>query len=293
MVRPHNFRVNPETENDNSFQIKGIKNQILSKDAYIEVTNVVEALKEKGVKVNLFEDTDNKTPDSVFPNNWFSTHAGGHICIYPIKAENRRHERRPDILEFIKHKYRVQDIIDYSGLEFDGLYLEGTGAMVLDHLERVAYAIRSDRTNPIVLERFCTQFNFEPMVFDAQDHHRKSIYHTNVLMCIATEFALISLDMIIDSNRSKEICNRLSSPGREIINLTKHQIASFAGNAIELQGSNHRILAISSTAYKALTQKQIKAIESYVEILPMTVDTIEMAGGSIRCMIAGNHLIER
>ena len=163
-------------------------------------------------------------------------------------APSRRKERRHDVIEMLKRDYRVQDVIDYSGLEPDGLFLEGTGAMVLDHIDRVAYAVRSNRTDPVALERFCTHFNYEPMVFDALDAEARAVYHTNVLMCIATDFVLIGLDMIADEPRKAEIVQRFEASGRDVIGLSQAQIAGFAGNAIELHGAGGRLLALSSTA---------------------------------------------
>ncbi|MBT6032502.1 MAG: amidinotransferase, partial [Kordiimonadaceae bacterium] len=272
---------------------EGLDQTALAKSAYEEASKASRLLEANGIKVHIFEDETTKTPDSVFPNNWFSTHPGGHIAIYPMFAENRRTERRYDIIEMLKRDYRVQDIIDYSGLEPDGLYLEGTGAMVLDHIDRVAYAIKSNRTDPVALERFCTHFNYEPMVFDALDETGTPIYHTNVLMCIATNFVMIGLDMIIDVQRRQEIVDRFESSGRHVIALTNDQIANFAGNALELQGNNGRVLALSSTAYKALTNDQLELIERSTTILPLDIPTIEMAGGSVRCMLAGVHLLPR
>ena len=171
MVRPHHFTVNEETASDNCFQALADRGEDLEAAAYQEITQAAETLRSHGITVHLFEDTGRETPDSVFPNNWFSTHPGGHVAIYPMKAVSRRRERRYDVIEMLKTRYRVQEVIDYSGLEPDGLFLEGTGAMVLDHIDRVAYAVRSDRTDPIALERFSTDFNFEPMVFDARDQN--------------------------------------------------------------------------------------------------------------------------
>lgn len=293
MVRPHNFTVNTETAIDNVFQAPSGAGDDFSREAYDEITAAVETLREQGVTVHLFEDRGNDTPDSVFPNNWFSTHSGGHVAIYPMKAENRRRERRSDVIEFLKRRYRVQDIIDYSGLEVDGLYLEGTGAMVLDHVDRVAYAVRSDRTDPIALERFATHFNFEPMVFDARDEHGTPVYHTNVLMCVGTDVALIGSEMITDSARRAEIVQRLTTSGRAVIELTPAQIASFAANALELQGARSRVLALSTTAAKVLTAAQRTTIESVLRIVPLHIPTIEKAGGSVRCTLAGVHLTPR
>lgn len=296
MIRPHRFHPNPETASDNAFQRTPVSrtSQQIAKDAYDEVTEVARTLEAEGVTVHIFEDRGEKeTPDSVFPNNWFSTHSGGHIAVYPMFSLSRRRERRYDILEMLKAEYRVQDIIDYSCLEYDDLFLEGTGAMVIDHLARVAYTARSNRANAIALERFCTHFNFEPMAFDTADENGNPIYHTNVMMCIGTEFAMAGFDIISDESRRKEIYNRLAEMGREIISLDQNQINNFAGNAIELAGSNGCILAISSRAAASLTEDQKKIIEKSAKLVELSVPTIEMAGGSIRCMLAGIHLSRR
>lgn len=293
MVRPHNFAVNKETASDNSFQQKPESEERLATKAYDEITRAAATLEAHGVVVHLFEDNGVVTPDSVFPNNWFSTHTGGHVAIYPMKAENRRLERRFDIIEMLKARYRVQDVIDYSGLEPDGLFLEGTGAMVLDHIDRVAYAARSDRTDPIALERFCTHFNYEPMAFDAQDEDGQRIYHTNVLMCVATDFALVGLQMISNAMRRDEIIRRLERAGRQVIALTNQQIRCFAGNALELQGRQERILALSTTALSSLDTRQIEEIEKSARPVALDIPTIEKSGGSVRCTLAGIHLFPR
>lgn len=295
MIRPHHFSPNKETAKDNAFQKTGeeFSQYDITQSAYQEASAAAKKLESVGVKVHIFEDEGTETPDSVFPNNWFSTHPGGHVAVYPMFAENRRLERRYDVIEMLKQEYRVQDIIDYSGLEPDGLFLEGTGAMVLDHIERVAYAIKSNRTDPVALERFCTHFNYEPMVFDALDEGGTPIYHTNVLMCIATDFVMIGVDMISDKHRSAEIVGRFKSSGRNVIMLTNEQIANFAGNALELQSDNGRVLALSSRALNALTKDQLEVIERSVSLLPLDIPTIELAGGSVRCMLAGVHLLPR
>lgn len=294
MVRPHRFTVNTETAADNRFQLADDGGGgDLAAAAYAEITRAAATLEGHGVTVHLFEDGGGDTPDSVFPNNWFSTHAGGHVALYPMKAPSRRRERRQDILEMLKSRYRVQDVIDYSGLEADGLFLEGTGAMVLDHVGRVAYAARSDRTDPIALERFATHFNFEPMAFDARDEDGALIYHTNVLMCVATSFAMIGLDMIADRKRRAEIIGRLERSGRQVIALTNRQVRAFAGNAMELQARGGRILALSATALAALERGQIETIAATATPVPLDIPTIEKAGGSVRCTLAGIHLTPR
>lgn len=296
MIRPHGFAPNPETAADNAFQRAARPGtaQEVAEAARREVTAAAQRLQAEGVRVHLFDDRGERdTPDSVFPNNWFSTHAGGHVALYPMCLPSRRRERRADIIESLKAGYRVQDVVDYSGLEHDGLYLEGTGAMVLDHLARVAYTARSNRADPLALERFCAHFNFEPMLFDTADARGRPIYHTNVLMCVATEFALVGLDMIPDARRAAQVCDRLRESGREVIALDARQIAGFAGNAIELTGRDGRLLALSQRAFDSLGERERAAIGRSARLLPLSVPTIEMAGGSVRCMMAGIHLSPR
>lgn len=296
MIRPHGFTPNPETAADNAFQTRAGKAsaQALARSAYREVTAAAERLQSEGVRVHLFEDRGERdTPDSVFPNNWFSTHPGGHVALYPMYCENRRRERRPEIIETLKADYRVQEVIDYSGLEHDGLFLEGTGAMVLDHMARVAYVARSNRADQVALERFSTHFNFEPIAFDTCDPMGRPVYHTNVLMCVATAFAMVGFDLIPDRRRADEVRARLEESGREVIALSAEQIANFAGNAIELSGQGGRILALSQRAFDSLTAPQKAVIERSARLVPLAVPTVEMAGGSVRCMIAGIHLAPR
>ncbi|NLG20195.1 MAG: amidinotransferase [Actinomycetales bacterium] len=297
MIRPHRFTPNPETAADNAFQVAAPGDpRALAESAYQEVTRAAEILESAGITVHLFDDEDATRPDSVFPNNWFSTHAGGRVALYPMYAPSRRTERRPDIIEMLKEQYRVQDVIDYSGLEYDDIFLEGTGAMVLDHVSRIAYTARSRRADPVVLERFCTAFGYEPMAFDAADGDGTPIYHTNVLMCIAADFVLIGLDMITDPQRRQVVAQRLSGRRgtRPVINLSPRQIHDFAGNAIELEGHDgERFLALSTRAAATLTDEQREIIERTCTLLPLDVPTIELAGGSVRCMVAGIHLDAR
>jgi hypothetical protein len=295
MIRPHHFIPNPETVADNAFQEQSVVDDAaaVAASAYEEVTGAAAALSAAGITVHLFDDDSTTSPDSVFPNNWFSTHSGGHVAIYPMFSPSRRNERRMDVIELLKRDYRVQDVIDYSGLEHDDVFLEGTGAMVLDHVTRVAYAARSHRADPIALERFCTNFGYEPIAFDAVDGGGTPIYHTNVLMCIATDFALVGLGLIPDARRRDQVRERLAAPGREIIDLTEAQIRDFAGNAIELQGTRSRVLALSRRALDSLATEQVATVQRYCELLPLDVSTIERAGGSVRCMIAGIHLDPR
>ena len=296
MVRPHRFHPNPETAADNTFQILATTQPAAetARRAHAEVTAAAAQLEAAGMRVHLFDDLgERNTPDSVFPNNWFSTHVGGHVAIYPMVADSRRRERRSDVIELLKAEYRVQDVIDYAGLEADGVYLEGTGAMVLDHIARVAYTALSNRADPVALERFCTHFNYEPMVFATADAQGRPCYHTNVMLCVGTEFAMGGFHMITDAARRDAVRERLRETGRVVIELTTHQIGEFAGNALELRGSQGRVLALSHRAAASLTPAQRGTIERSARLLPLAVPTIEQAGGSVRCMLAGVHLARR
>ncbi|MBN3752096.1 amidinotransferase [Paraburkholderia sp. Tr-20389] len=299
MVRPHCFTPNPETAADNAFQhapvaYDGDARALLSNAAHDEVTIAAQTLSDAGVRVHLFDDLGgDSTPDSVFPNNWFSTHAGGHVALYPMYSSNRRRERRADVIELLKSEYRVQDVVDYSGLEHDEIFLEGTGAMVLDHVARIAYTARSRRANPVALERFCTHFGFEPMCFDTADSNGEPVYHTNVMMSVATEFALVGFDVISDPIRREHVQRRLVETGRTVIALDNGQLNNFAGNALELTARDGRLLALSRRAFDCLTQRQRRLIERSARLLPLDVPTIELAGGSVRCMLAGIHLARR
>lgn len=299
MIRPHRFHPNPETAADNAFQCAPPSSHATAADAIAEaardeVTEAAQRLSDAGVHVHIFDDFgERSTPDSVFPNNWFSTHPGGHVALYPMYSGNRRRERRTDVIDMLKSEYRVQDVIDFSGLEYDDLFLEGTGAMVLDHVARVAYTARSRRADPVALERFCTHFNFEPLCFDTAGRDGQPIYHTNVMMSVATDFALVGLDVIRDAARREEIHRRLAQTGRTVIGLDTAQIDNFAGNAIELTGRLGRVLALSQRAFDCLSLRQRRLIERSAQLLPLDVPTIEMAGGSVRCMLAGIHLAKR
>lgn len=295
MVRPHRFHPNPETAADNAFQSPAAQaRDAIARSAHAEVTAAAAQLHAAGVRVHLFEDTGERdAPDAVFPNNWFSTHAGGHVALYPMFAESRRRERRADVTEMLKAEYRVQDVIDYSGLEQDGMFLEGTGAMVLDHIARVAYTAQSNRANPVALERFCTHFNYEPMAFATADAQGRPCYHTNVMLCVGTDFALGGFHLISDPARRRAVCERLAESGRALVELSAQQIGDFAGNALELTGAQGRVLALSARAAASLTTEQKAVIERSAAMLPLAVPTIELAGGSVRCMLAGIHLARR
>ncbi|WP_395658595.1 citrulline utilization hydrolase CtlX [Nocardioides sp.] len=301
LIRAERFKPNHATAADNAFQAdvpQGQTDDETAQKALAEMDAVADALRAAGVRVHVFSDEDHTRPDSVFPNNWLSTHAGGQVAVYPMYASNRRHERRADVLEMLKSEYRVQTIVDYSGLEPDGIFLEGTGAMVLDHVSRVAYAARSHRADTHVLERFCTDFGYEPMAFDAVDRKGVPVYHTNVIGCVGTDVALFALEMIPDEHRRAQVRERLTVNGRTVVEITEEQVRHFAGNAVELcgrtpDGRRHYIMAMSESARRSLRPDQVAEIEKSCSIVSVDIPTIELAGGSVRCMIAGVHLDRR
>jgi hypothetical protein len=294
MIRPHQFVPNPATTVDNAFQsIPTGSRADVARAAYEEVSVMAGQLRDAGVTVHLYEDDTHTAPDSVFPNNWFSTHNSGQIAVFPMHSPSRRSERRPDIIDDLKAEYHVSVVYDYSGLEHDGLFLEGTGSMVLDHIQRVAYVCRSNRVSEPALQRFCTDFGYHAFVFDAFDPFGTRIYHTNVLMALATDYALIGLSAITDPRQRRRVRGHIEATGRRVIDLAMEQLTDFAGNAIELQGRDGRILVMSRRAVETLTTEQRDIIEAGSRIVPVDIGTIEHAGGSARCMIAGIHLTLR
>lgn len=295
MVRPVAFHVNPLSADDNPFQTRELDRdpREVAASAYREVTDLVQALRSHGVTVALFEDSSEDFPDSVFPNNWFSTHHDGRVVLYPMYCPNRRGERRSDVVDQLRDAYEVTDVVDYSGLESQGAFLEGTGAMVLDHLERTAYIARSNRADENTARRFCQDLGYEPIVFDTADARGIPIYHTNVMMSVGTDVAMVGLNAVTDAGERATVHQRLTASGRTVIDLTHEQIDNFAGNVIELQGAEGPMLALSQRAYDSLRQAQRDVIELHVTLLPVPVPTIELSGGSVRCMIAGIHLPKR
>jgi hypothetical protein len=292
LVRPHHFRPNPQTAADNAFQ-SAAGSTDLAERAFHAVTTLALRLRAAGVRAHVFDDPERHRPDSVFPNNWLSTHACGRVAVYPMYAPNRRAERRSDVLAFLRSRYTVDELVDYSAAEREGRFLEGTGAMVLDHVGSVAYAARSRRVDPGLFAQFCDAFGYEPVLFDAVDPSGRPIYHTNVMMSVGTDFAMVGLDTVPDPATRERITARLETTGRRVIALSHAQVAHFAGNAIELDAGSHRVLALSARAAASLTLDQRSIIEQHCDLLPIDVAPIELAGGSVRCMIAGIHLQPR
>lgn len=292
LVRPSNFHPNPATAADNSFQAldDSRDHEAISRAAYEEVTELAKALTDIGATVHLFDDHGTEHPDSVFPNNWFSTHSDDRVAIYPMFSPNRRGERRNDVLEMLRRRYRVADVTDFSSMESEELFLEGTGAMVIDHIDRTAYIARSNRADERAVSHVCREMGLQPVIFTTADTTGAAIYHTNVMMSVATTFALVGLEALINANERQDLERRLVKSGRVIFDLTQEQIANFAGNAIEVQGAAGRYLILSQRAFDSLRQEQIVGISAHCTLLPVAVPTIELAGGSVRCMIAGIHL---
>lgn len=296
MIRPHHFTPNPQTAGDNAYQItddKALDSQILKTTAYKEVTQMAERLRELGVNVHLFEDKSISTPDSVFPNNWFSAHADGSVYLYPMYAPNRRLERRQDIIEQLNQDYIVTKVVDLSCWEAQQQYLEGTGVLVIDHQAQLAYVAASKRADIKPLKDFCSQQQLTPLLFNAKDSDGIDVYHTNVLMCVTTDFVIAGDEMIQDKAQREAFKTHIKRSGKLLVSLTEQQVKSFAGNMLELTGKHGRFIAMSGTAFSALSSEQKQLLESKVALESFSVTTIELAGGSVRCMLAGIHLAKQ
>jgi hypothetical protein len=293
MVRPCRFYPNPETAADNAFQARvDCAADALTAVARKEFDAAVQTLRANDVNVHVFEDTAKpEKPDAVFPNNWISTHHDGRIALFPMYSALRRQERRHDIIGELRKHYRVTEVIDYSVFEKKGCWLEGTGSLVLDHLNKIAYISLSNRSDPEVIRRFAGDFSYEPVTFTSIGSDGQPIYHTNVMMCIGTAFALVGLEMILNKAERQQVRARLERSGKDIVELSPHQIADFAGNALELHNRHgEKLLVLSQRAIRALTGEQRTRLTSYVRLVPLELPTIELGGGSARCIIATIHL---
>jgi len=293
MIRPYRFYPNPETAADNAFQqaVEAGELPAISAAAQQEFDEAVETLRAAGVTVHVVDDTATPDkPDAVFPNNWFSTHHDGRVALYPMYSAARRRERRHDVIDELRKHYLIKDVVDYSASESEERALEGTGSLVLDHVNKLAYASLSQRTHPDVLAQFCDDFGYEAVKFRSESEDGRPVYHTNVVMCVASEFALISLEMIPDEAERGGVQNLLEATGKEVIELSQKQIGEYAGNAIELHNAKEKLLVLSARAEAALTTAQCSVIEQYARMIPLSLPTIELAGGSARCMMATIHL---
>lgn len=294
MVRPVGFRMNEETAVNNYFQEDiQIRNEEVNRMAQEEFDQFVQKLREVGINVIVVDDKkDLDTPDSIFPNNWVSFHEDGTAVVYPMFAVNRRRERRMEFFEEIeKNGFFIKEVVDYTEAEEEDVFLEGTGSMILDRVNQKAYCSLSPRADEDLFIEFCEDMEFTPVIFVAYqdvDGKRKPIYHTNVMMCLAEEFAVICLDAIDDKKERKNVVKHLKDDGKEIIEITETQIHEFAGNMLQVRGAkNKKYLVMSTTAHKSLRKEQIDRIEKHCEILSADINTIETCGGgSTRCMMA-------
>ncbi|MFZ4930897.1 citrulline utilization hydrolase CtlX [Chryseobacterium sp. Mn2064] len=292
MIEPIAFGYNAETAKNNYFQVEQTGSDIQSK-ALAEFSTFVGKLRGKGINVITIKDTlDPHTPDSIFPNNWVSFHKDGKVVLYPMFASNRRVERRDDIIETIKDQgFDVVDVDDWSFSETQGHFLEGTGSMIFDHDQKIAYGSVSLRLDENLFREFCSKYGFTPVVFHSFQTvgtERLPIYHTNVMMCVADKFVVICLDCIDDELEREKVVETIKNSGKEIIEISEEQMQQFAGNMLQVQNKDgERFLVMSQTAYQSLTAEQIAAIEKYCEIIYSDLNTIEVnGGGSARCMLA-------
>lgn len=295
MIRPINFRMNEQTAVNNYYQkvLKDLLPDSVNTNAQKEFDNYVDTLESHGINVIVISDTkDHDTPDSIFPNNWISFHENGTIGLYPMYADNRRFERRDDILFQLEEKgFLIHNIIDYTAAEKEDIFLEGTGSILLDRENRKAYCALSPRADEDLFIEFCEDFEFTPVLFTANQtvsKERKAIYHTNVMMCLAETFAVICLASIDDKKERKNVLKHLKEDGKKVIEISEEQVHNFAGNMLQVRGTNDELfLVMSTSAFRSLNQSQKSQIENQCKIIFSSLDTIEACGGgSARCMMA-------
>ena len=288
MIRPVNFQFNEETAINNAFQQVNNDKEVHQK-AQDEFDAFVEVLRDAGIDVTVIDDTPTPvTPDSIFPNNWISFHSGDTIVLYPMYAVNRRAERKQHVLDALHNKFQINATLDFSDNEENDRFLEGTGSMVLDRQNNIAYACLSQRTDLKLLGEWCEKMNFSACAFHSVDEHSNDIYHTNVMMCVADQYVVICLDSIRNEAEKKEVITKLKSTGKEIIEIGYEQMNHFAGNMLQVENKEgNKFLVMSSQAYHSLNERQIQKIESFNPILHSPLYTIEKnGGGSARCMMA-------
>ena len=292
MIRPLHFAFNAETAVNNKFQVKSYTEN-LSVLAVREFDAFVKALQEEGIDVTVVEDSpDPHTPDAIFPNNWISFHEDGMYCLYPMFAPNRRKERKTEVIERVREKFHYHRLFDFTSYESENRFLEGTGSMVLDREQRIAYACLSPRTDLGILEDFCRTLDYKPIAFHATGEAGEAIYHTNVMMCVADRYVVICLDSIIDPVEKNRVTETILASGKEIIPISHSQMNHFAGNMLQLENtSGEKILVMSSAAWHALRSEQKEKLTVYNRVLHASLQNIETnGGGSARCMIAEIHI---
>ncbi len=298
MIRPKNFGFNQETAANNSFQTndQSLDEKTISTLAVKEFDDFVAKLRYKGINIEVFEDTDNpKKTDAVFPNNWISMHDNGMIMTYPMYSPNRRKERRRDIIEALTEKYKVSKDYTFEHYEEEGFYLEGTGSLILDRENKIAYANLSQRTDLQLFEKWSVLIGYRKIHFLAKDRNQQDIYHTNVMMALGSDICIICLECIPESKEKEELLQSLTMTNKIIIDISLNQVEKFAGNMLEVNNKNgKKIMVMSSTAFNALTAEQVSTIEQYVEIIVGDIPTIEKyGGGSVRCMLGEIFLEEK
>ena len=292
MVRPFQFYFNQQTAANNFFQ-SNINIENANELAIAEFDTMVEKLRAHQIKVNVVQDTkDPSTPDSIFPNNWVSTHTNGTLCLYPMFAENRRAERKSTVINFLQSNYKIENTLDLTDLEKEGIFLEGTGSMVLDHQNKIAYGCLSERLDKEAFISWCDKMQFKPITFKAVDDKAQPIYHTNVLMCMANQFVVICLDSIPNEQERQMLLDSFARTNKEVIEISQDQLNHFAGNMLQVFDITEKPhLIMSEQAYKSLHTAQLKSLEKYNPLLPISIPTIEaLGGGSTRCMMAEIYL---
>jgi hypothetical protein len=295
MVRPYQFYFNQQTASNNFFQ-SNINIENANELAIAEFDAMVEKLRAHQIKVNVVQDTkDPSTPDSIFPNNWISTHAGGTLCLYPMYAENRRAERKSSVIEFLQANYKIENLLDITHFEKEGKFLEGTGSMVLDHQNKLAYGCLSERLDKNAFNEWCDKMQFKPISFKAVDDKAQPIYHTNVMMCMANQFVVICLDSIPNEQEKQMLVNSFDQTNKEVIDISQDQLNHFAGNMLQVFDIAEKPhLIMSEQAHTSLHPAQLKSLEKYNPLLTISIPTIEaLGGGSTRCMMAEIHLINK
>lgn len=292
MIRPVDFKFNTQTAGNNKFQEATLQDNV-QQQALAEFDGFVAMLRSNGVDVTVIDDTlQSETPDSIFPNNWVSFHEDGSVYLYPMFSENRRLERRRDIIDTIGEKFQLNHVSDLSFFEQQVLFLEGTGSMVLDRQNKIAYACLSVRTDEEVLNNFCMLTGYTPVAFQAVDESRFPIYHTNVMMCIGDQFAVVCFDSIPNSAEKEMVKQSLLATGKELVDITFDQMNHFAGNMLQVKGKDGQsLLVMSEQAYLSLNPEQLATLTQYAKIVHAPLYTIEKnGGGSARCMLAEVHL---
>jgi len=288
MIQPVSFSFNAETAVNNAFQSESHDRQVQEK-ALKEFKDMVLLLQDNGIEVTVMKDTATPyTPDAIFPNNWISFHHHHTICLYPMFAENRRRERKPALIEALKARLHIQKTIDLTYFEKEQLFLEGTGSMVLDRSNRIAYACISPRTSQKALAAFCKAMEYTPVVFEAYDKKGIPVYHTNVMMCMAENYAVVCLESIASDAQRAMLTDSIKNSGKAMIPVSFEQMDQFAGNMLQLVNrQGEKLIVMSSRAYTSLTTAQISQLQQYNRILHSPLATIESnGGGSARCMIA-------